>query len=52
MVKLASLIDRTLSNVRSGKIPKGESFWKSQEETEAIHAEVKALATSFPTFTW
>ena len=48
--KLASLIHRTIQNIKTGKIPKGESVWKDENEKNKIASEVKELALSFPEF--
>ncbi|MBU1238182.1 serine hydroxymethyltransferase [Myxococcota bacterium] len=52
MVKVASLIDRTINNIKTGKIADNETFWKNIDETRNITSAVKELATSFPTFAW
>ncbi len=52
MVRLASLIDRTINNLKTGKISEGESAWKDDDEAVTIAAAVRELATSFPTFAW
>ncbi len=52
MDELAGLIDRAISNVRAGKIPKGESHWKDEGLVKPLAEDVRALAEKFPTFTW
>ncbi|MDA3862453.1 MAG: serine hydroxymethyltransferase [Deltaproteobacteria bacterium] len=52
MKTTVELIDKTIKNIRTGKIPKGESVWKNHELVDSIETEVKKLATSFPTFEW
>ncbi len=48
--RLVEFLDLAMSNIRSGKIPKGESPWVDPSKVGPLHDEVKAFASEFPTF--
>ncbi|MBU1220307.1 serine hydroxymethyltransferase [Myxococcota bacterium] len=50
--KVAELMDRTMKNIKAGKLEKGESPFIDEAIKDQIAAEVAELATSFPTFSW
>ncbi|MBN2724779.1 MAG: serine hydroxymethyltransferase [Deltaproteobacteria bacterium] len=52
MKKVAALIDRTIKNVKTGKIEKGISVFADESVTKKIADEVRELASSFPAFSW
>lgn len=50
--KVAELMDRTMKNIKAGKLEKGESPFIDEGIKDQIATEVAELATSFPTFSW
>jgi len=52
MPRVAEFIDRCISNVRTGKIKKGESTWIDEQKATLLADEVSAFASEFAMFSY